>query len=85
MNKYIQALNDLDREEPCDRMRDRKLLMECVNRQSYRKYKMLVAENKKLKCENERIKARLSLARHKYSKGNENALEMLINELFTDI
>lgn len=85
MNKYIEALNDLDREEPSDRLKSRKLLMECINRPSYRKYKMLVAENKRLKCENERFKARLKLNKHKYSKGKENALETLENELFTDI
>ena len=85
MNKYIEALEDLDREEPRDRLKDKKMLMSCINRPTYRKYKMLVAENKRLKCENERFKARLSLARHKYSKNNQTALEKVINDLFTDI
>ncbi len=60
MNKYIQALNDLDSEEPSDRITDRKLLLSCINRPSYRKYKTKVGQLKKITIEYAKLK-------HKYA------------------
>lgn len=85
MNKYIQALEDLDRGEPKDRLASKKLLIACINRPSYRKYRSLQGENKRLKCENERLKAQIRLLKGKQPKHKETALESFINEMFEEM